>query len=91
MQLSGSPAPYLGYQPHHPENLIYIMQNVTSDCGGLSNPVYGAVDTPSETTYGEQASYVCNTGYNLVGNSQTLCQADGNWETAPTCHIVGEY
>ena len=56
-----------------------------------SDPAIGAVDTTSGTTYGEQATYTCNVGYNLAGNAQTLCKADGNWETAPICQIVSQY
>ena len=67
------------------------MHNVISDCGALSYPVNGAVDTSSGTTYGAQAAYSCDTGYNLLGNSQTSCQANGDWETAPTCQIVSKY
>ena len=67
------------------------MHTIILDCGALSNPANGAVDTTSGTIYGEQASYSCNVGYKLVGNAQTLCKSDGNWETAPTCLIVSKY
>ena len=77
--------------PHNSHTLFNIMHNIISDCGALSNPANGAVDTTSGSTYGEQATYSCNVGYNLVGNAQTLCKADGNWETAPTCQIVSKY
>ena len=71
--------------------LIYIFLNIILDCDVLSNPANGAVDITTGTTYGEQATYSCNVGYNLVGNAQTLCMADGNWETTPTCQIVSKY
>ena len=77
--------------PTNPDNLIDIMLNIILDCGALSNPANGAVDTSSGVTYGEQASYSCDTGYGLLGNSQTSCQATGNWETAPTCQIVSKH
>ena len=67
------------------------MQSIISDCNEPPSPANGAVDTSSGTTYGQQATYSCDTGYNLVGNSPALCQADGNWETAPICQVVGKY
>ena len=67
------------------------MQNIISDCNAPPSPANGAVVTSSGTTYGQQATYSCGTGYNLVGSSPGLCQADGNWKTAPVCQIVGTY
>ena len=56
------------------------------DCGTLPNPANGRVDNTAGTTFGQTATYSCNTGYNLVGNSTCLCQATGVWSgSAPTC------
>ena len=68
-----------------------MINSVILDCGALSYPANGAVDTTSGTAYGEQATYSCNVGYNLEGNAQTLCKANGNWEAAPICQIVSKY
>ena len=55
------------------------------DCGNLTDPVNGQV-TLTGTTFGQTATYSCNTGYNLVGDSNRTCQATGNWSgSAPTC------
>ncbi|XP_064387707.1 CUB and sushi domain-containing protein 1-like isoform X3 [Halichondria panicea] len=40
------------------------------------------------TTFGETATYTCNTGYQLLGSSTVTCQASGSWSTAPTCSPV---
>ena len=45
------------------------------DCGTLTNPVNGQVSHPGGTTFGQTATYSCNTGYNLVGDSTRTCQA----------------
>ena len=56
------------------------------DCGSLTDPANGQVDLTSGTTFGQTATYSCNTGYNLVGDSTRTCQATGVWsESAPTC------
>ena len=56
------------------------------DCGNLTDPANGSVTHTSGTTYGQNASYSCDTGYNLVGNSTRTCQAIRNWSgSAPTC------
>jgi CUB/sushi domain-containing protein len=56
------------------------------DCGGLSAPISGAVDTSAGTTFGASASYSCDPGYGIVGGASRMCQADGTWSgSAPTC------
>ena len=61
---------------------------IVADCGALSNPVNGQVTT-SGTTFGQTATYSCNTGYNLVGESTRTCQATGNWSgSAPMCECM---
>ena len=59
------------------------------DCGSLTGPANGQVDLTSGTTFGQTATYSCNTGYNLVGDSTRTCQATGVWSgSAPTCQGV---
>ena len=64
------------------------------DCGSLTDPAYGQVDLTSGITFGRTATYSCNTGYNLVGDSTRTCQATGEWSgSAPTCQgmLVKDY
>ena len=59
------------------------------DCGTLSNPLNGQVNHTAGTTFGETATYSCNTGYNLVGDNTRTCQATGAWSgSAPTCQSM---
>ncbi|XP_064397086.1 uncharacterized protein LOC135343963 isoform X2 [Halichondria panicea] len=54
------------------------------DCGGLSI-ADGSVEAP-QTTVMATATYSCNSGYGLVGESTRTCQADGTWSgSEPTC------
>ena len=56
------------------------------DCGNLTDPDNGQVNHTAGTTFGKTATYSCNTGYNLVGDSTRTCQATGNWSgSAPAC------
>ena len=56
------------------------------NCGTLTNPANGQVSHTAGTTFGQTATYSCNTGYNLVGGSTRTCQATGVWSgSAPTC------
>ena len=58
------------------------------DCGNLNGPANGSVNA-SRTTFRQTATYSCNTGYNLVGDSTRTCQATGVWSgSAPTCQGV---
>ena len=55
-------------------------------CSDLTDPANGQVNHNDGTTFGHTATYSCNTGYNLVGDSIRTCQATGNWSgSAPTC------
>ena len=59
------------------------------NCGTLINPANGRVSHTARTTFGMTATYSCNTGYILVGNSIRTCQATGRWSgSAPTCQGV---
>ena len=59
------------------------------DCGNLTTPANGSVTHTVRTTFNQTATYSCNTGYNLVGDSTRTCQADGEWSgSAPTCQGV---
>ena len=56
------------------------------NCGSLSDPANGQVTLTTGKSFEQTATYSCDTGYNLVGNSTRTCQATGNWsESAPTC------
>ena len=57
------------------------------DSQSLSSPTNGHVN--STTTFGSVATYSCDNGYRLSGQSMTICQADGTWSgSEPTCKIV---
>ena len=59
---------------------------IVVDCGSLTDPANGQVDHTAGTTFVQTATYSCNTGYNLVGDSTRTCQSSGNWSgNAPTC------
>ena len=69
---------------------VRLLCSLISDCGALASPTDGNVSAPS-TTSGSEASYSCNTGYNMNGAATRTCEAGGTWSgTAPTCVIVGE-
>ena len=53
------------------------------DCGTLTNPVNGQVNYTAGTTFGQDATYSCNTGYILVGSNARLCQATELWSGSP--------
>lgn len=65
--------------------------------GPLAAPANGTVSAPS-TSYGDYASYACNSGYQILGSTRRLCQTDSNWSGAPptcglqlTCGCSGTY
>ena len=59
------------------------------NCGPLTDPANGQVSHPDGTTFGQTATYSCNTGFNLVGDSTRMCQATGMWSgSEPTCQCM---
>ena len=71
-------------------NMFYLSTAV--NCGTLSNPANGQVTHTAGTTFGQTATYSCNSGYSLVGVNNRTCQATGVWfGTAPTCQGVLSY
>ena len=73
--------------------IIYIPLILTVvDCGNLTDPDNGSVNHTAGTTNGQTATYSCDTGYNLVGDSTHTCQTSGNWSgRAPTCQGIQTY
>ena len=61
---------------------IYFRMN----CGPLTDPDNGQVDTSFGTTFGSVAAFSCNTGYRLSHQQVVMCGADGMWSPAsPSC------
>ena len=70
-------------------NILYL---TVVDCGALSDPANGRVNNTAGTTYGQTATYSCNTGYDLVGDATHTCQSTGLWTgSAPTCQGICSY
>ncbi|KAI8484967.1 hypothetical protein Bbelb_373740, partial [Branchiostoma belcheri] len=56
-------------------------------CPTMTPPANGAVS--GSNNYGDEITFACNTGYNLVGSSTLTCQSDLTWSrNPPTCSIV---
>ena len=67
---------------------VFLLSTAVT-CGVLTNPANGQVGQTGTSTFGQTATYKCNTGYNMVGSSTRTCQATGVWSgSAPTCQGV---
>ena len=54
-------------------------------CGELAGPDNGAVSV-TNTTFASTATYSCNDGYSLVGDTTRTCLASGLWSgVVPNC------
>ena len=61
------------------------------NCSSLSNPANGQVSHIAGTAFGQTATYSCGTGYNLVGDSTRMCQANGVWSgSEPICQGMSQ-
>ncbi|XP_052282859.1 CUB and sushi domain-containing protein 3-like isoform X5 [Dreissena polymorpha] len=58
------------------------------DCHTFPINVHGHVSTNS-TTYRTSVTITCDTGYNLNGNSTSICESNGHWSSiGQTCSLV---
>ena len=69
---------------------LFICYYIAVSCVSLSDPENGNVTCPSNTSvFQDTCTYYCNRGYQLEGNRQTRCNADGTWSSEPvTCTIL---
>ena len=57
-----------------------------ADCGPLTDPINGQVNTSNGTIFRSTATYTCDTGYTLNGSQSRMCGADELWTTKePIC------
>ena len=61
----------------HAHDVFLLLTAV--NCGTVTNPANGQVSHTGGTTFGQTATYHCNTGYYKVGSSIRTCQATGRW------------
>ena len=72
--------------------LVNVLIMFVSDCGPLATLTDGSVSLSSGTTFGSVATFSCDTGYTLNGDSTRTCLANSLWDKAqPTCQINGKY
>ncbi len=69
--------------------LIHMYKSLRShsaiECGSLSDIEDGRVIIASRTV-GSTARYICNPGFELVGEETRTCQSDGDWSgVEPYC------
>ena len=56
------------------------------DCGELPAPANGGVEYDEDTTFGSDAIFSCNRGYDLVGDKVRECLYTGLWSlNQPIC------
>ena len=59
---------------------------IAVDCGSLSHPENGRVDTSSGTIFRKVSTYSCDVGYTLLGTETRTCTESGQWfPDAPYC------
>ncbi|CAI8052865.1 CUB and sushi domain-containing protein 3 [Geodia barretti] len=70
---------------------VRILGNAAVQCPTIDSPINGSllISGTGAGVYQETATYACETGFNLVGMSERVCQSDGTWSgSTPTCNMV---
>ena len=63
--------------------IVYTLTVI--DCGNPGMPMNGSV-TYNGTYVTSVAKFTCDFGFDLIGNSQRVCQPDGTWSNmVPRC------
>ena len=74
------------------EFISYFFYIFIVDCGTLSDPANGNVTTHPGHTFESTATYNCNDGYELDGQSTRTCLSTCHWSgSKPTCKLVGKF
>ena len=61
-----------------------------AECGALPEPLHGTLSLTG-TSFGSEAKYNCDDGYELEGSKERTCKGDGQWSgTNVVCKAVGE-
>ena len=64
----------------------HSFHSLVVNCDALTDPTNGQVSHLNGTTFGQTATYSCDTTYTLMGNITRTCQANGVWSgNPPTC------
>ena len=62
-----------------------------SDCGPITSPTDGSVDSSEGTVYLSVAVFECNLGYTMAGSETSMCEATADWsDPTPDCNINGK-
>ena len=65
-----------------------LSTGIPRECPNLDDLENGNVDY--QTQEGSTATYTCDSGYQLTGDSTRICQSDGTWSSsAPTSQRYG--
>ena len=48
-------------------------------CISLQLPLHGNLSLSCGFSFGSQASFTCDRGYQLIGSQERLCKRDGSW------------
>ena len=69
---------------YHINSYLFILYSARS-CGDPGTPNHGLINGTS-FEYGDEVTFSCSTGYQLLGHSTLKCMASGKWYgTTPQC------
>ena len=73
-------------------NVIYLLiRYLHVDCPSLTNITNGMVETLDDLSTGQNATYTCHPGYDIIGYLTRTCQENGSWSgSEPVCQIKGK-
>ena len=68
--------------------MLYCLSN--AECSDLEDPANGRIVLSVGNSVRSFTTFLCNSGFELVGAQTLTCQADGMWsDNPPTCKPIG--
>ena len=66
---------------------MYLSIFTVIDCGSPPSPANSSpVSVVSSTVFGATVAYLCQTGYELLGDAMVTCESNGQWSgPGPFC------
>ncbi|CAH3155251.1 unnamed protein product [Pocillopora meandrina] len=70
-------------------NCTFVVKVARKSCVTLQPPSHGSLGLSCGFSFGSQANFTCDRGYQLIGSRERFCKEDGSWSgSTSTCNTI---